>query len=253
MPAKELDKRTDHGAGKPRGKPGQPTALACQAQFLLQFAFQASVRCGDRVLRFGNHQGRDDANAHQAGHGEIRVLPGLCRGNVKRTGAGHEQGHPVAEYVAGGHRSLQQALHRLDAVCVDSDVLGGRPERDQQRKDRERLQVRLWVTRGHPGQAQGNQDLGRQHPGTPLAQPPGQKKDRCPVHHRRPEHLDRVGNAYPTEKTDGGQGQSRIPQPRGQGGKYQQERQPRRKTEQAHGNDPGSAVHRQGGAPVPAA
>ena len=224
--------------------------VALQAQFPAKFVFQVAGRRGDRVIRFGNNQGRYDADAHQAGHGEIRVLPGLGCGDVKRAGAGDQQRHPVAEHVAGGHRPLQQAVHRLDAVSVDSDVLGGRAECDQQREDRDLLQVRLRVAHGHPCKAQGNQELGRQHPGTPFTQPPGQEKNRRPVHHRRPEHLDRVGNAYPTEKTDGGQGQSGIPQPRGQGGKYQQERQPCRKTEKTHGNDAGPAVYRQCFSPV---
>ena len=106
-----------------------------------QFTFQFAGSGGFRMGRLGNDQGCYYAYSHQAGHGEISVLPALGRGNVERAGAGNEQRHPVTEYIAGCHRSLQQPVHGFDAIGIYGYILGRGSERDQQGKDRDKLQL----------------------------------------------------------------------------------------------------------------
>ena len=77
-----------------------------QPHFPLQFTFQLPASLRHRVGGFSYDQGRYYAYAHETGHGEICVLPGLGRGNVECAGAGNEQGHPVAEHIAGRHGPL---------------------------------------------------------------------------------------------------------------------------------------------------
>ena len=52
--------------------------------------------------------------------------------------------------------------------------------------------------------AGGDADLRQQHPAAPLAEQGGEGRDRQPIHHRGPEHLDGIHNAYPAEKTNRG-------------------------------------------------
>ena len=129
--------------------------------------------CGP--LRLADDQGGGDTDKTQCGHGKIGIGPGEPTGDVERPGTRRQQGQPVAEDIGGGHGTLQQAIHRLDAVGIDRHVLGSRTEGHQKRKTDQARQGALRVAERDAGEAHDDAALCKKHPRAAAPQKPVQQ------------------------------------------------------------------------------
>ncbi len=165
-------------------------------------------RAADALLGLGDQQRRQHAHADQCGHGQV----GDCRqpllgGEEQRTGAAPRSGRCGSP--AGRPPTSRPACRcsaDLDAPGVDRDVLRRRGKCDQQR-----AAAAMPRQAASPGRACAS-------PARPAARPscasniqlrrrPSRRvsaRQRQAVDDRRPEELDRVGDANPAEHADGG-------------------------------------------------
>jgi hypothetical protein len=122
-------------------------------------------------------------------------------------------------------------VSRLDAEGVDHDVLGGRSGRHQQRADRHR-ERRRHRSRCREDDRDGEQKLRKHEPAAPPAEPAREPWHVEGVHQRRPEKLDRVGQADEGEQADGAEIDAAVGHPKCQRGARERQRQPGGKAEE---------------------
>ena len=158
--------------------------------------------------------------------------------------------YAIAELIGGRHGALDFARGDLDAVGVDGDVLGRRREGDDQREQGHLGQVLRRIGRRHAEDAQADADHGHEHPAPPLAHGAGQKRQRQAVHYRGPEELDRIGDADPTEETNGAAADVLARQPAGKSGEHHEKRQSGGKAQEEHPGHLGVFVNEERFAPA---
>ena len=203
------------------------------------------------MLRFCHHQRGDHAHQHEAAHDEIGGIPGIVSRNDQGTAPGQDHSQPVAQLVGRRHGALQIIGHGLNAPGIDTDVLRGRREGDQQGSQYQQGQLCPRVVAGHQPQPNKHPDLGEQHPATALSQPVGQKRQSQAIDQRRPGELESVQDRHPGDVADGGAVNSFPAQPHGQSAKHQQQGEPCREPQKKHGQDTGLCVDAKGLAPLP--
>jgi len=153
---------------------------------------------------------------------------------LERAGGGQQHGHAVAGHVGGGERGLVAVLGDLQAVGVDGDVLGRRGEGHGHGEGNQQGEVVARVAQRHAEQADGDQRLREDQPGTALAQRAEQRQAPL-VEHRRPDPFEGVGEADPAGVADGFARHPGLAQPDRQRREHQHRRQPRGEAEQQQG------------------
>ena len=185
-----------------------------------------------------------------SGHRRVRGRPAAVRRDPQRARARHHERDAVAELVGRGHRALHERRRGLDAPRVHGDVLGRGAEGDEQRERRDGAEVSHRVHVRHVGEADRDARLRDQHPAAATAEQATEDRQLQPVHHRRPEDLDRVDDADPGQHADRRPLDARLAQPRRERREDQHERQARGEPEEQHREHAGIAVRADGGEPA---
>ena len=138
-------------------------------------------------------------------------------------GIGAHQGDAVGQRIGGNQQTLfVLRFCDLDAPGIDGDILGGGGQPDHQGAAAQYQNAKAHAHKSHGEQAQRHQALRRQHPAAALAQ---YLQNRNPVHQRRPDELQGIGQANPGQKADSLQAGAFIAQPEAECVCHQQEGQ----------------------------
>ena len=158
-------------------------------------------------------QDRQDTHRHQRGHHGIREIPAVGFGEQQRDCARDDDRDPVAPLIRCRHRALLGNRRRFDAPGVDGNVLRGRREADENRKDRYRAETAGWIGTRHEPEPQHDEPLAHQHPRPAMTQPAGENGDWRPVDERRPEKLEGRDQCDQAEEADHFEGEAGRAQP----------------------------------------
>ncbi len=184
--------------------------------------------------RFGRNERRGQTDPHQhtvqgVGDGPTRMLR-----HDQNDRVGRQQRHAIAELI--GRRQQAKLVivgGGFDAPSVDDDVLRRGRERGGERKAAQQHKAVTGSHQRHRNERGADEELGDRHPAAPPPQPAeGGSIDA--VDDRRPQNLQRVGDAHPRQKPDRGEGGAFIAQPIAQRIADQQERQARGKAQHQH-------------------
>ena len=197
------------------------------------------------MRRLGREQDRDHPQQHRRRHYQIGALPGAvlvtCKTNdlgtrrqPQHASTGPDHGQPVAGLVGGGQRRLPIGIGRFDAKRVERNVLRGRTKGDRERTPDDGLQSDARVIERHRHQPRHHCQLRQQKPTAAPAQPAREQRDRQPVHQRRPDPFEGVGQADPAQVANGGAVNAGLAQPETQRAQHQQQGQPGGKAQQQH-------------------
>ena len=199
--------------------------------------------------RLGREQHGDHPHQHGYGHGQIAHGPALVvvagagrrigalgpGRQAQHTGAGADHGYTVAGLVVGGQHGLPLHRGRFDAERIERNILRGRGKGHQQRQLGQRFHASLGrVVEGHADQAAHDGELGHQQPAAAPAQPARQQRNRQPVHQRRPDPLEAIGQCHPAQEADGGTVDTGLAQTEAQRAQHQQQRQASREAQRQH-------------------
>ena len=152
----------------------------------------------------------------------------------KHSGAGPDHGQAIAGLIGCRQRCLTLAASRLNAKSVQRNVLRCRTDSHRQRAPDDRLQGHTRVIEGHRDQPHHDAQLRQQQPAAPASKPGREQGNRHPVHQRRPDPLEGIGQTHPAQVADGGAVNACFAQPETQGAKHQQQGQTGRKTQRQH-------------------
>ena len=258
--AHEVDEGRYHRAMHPGGQRQQRAVQTFARQPFAGAGFAPHSVLRHRHVRFAYQQRGQHADPHAGRHHQIGKAPRPVfvggvgqvhrRGQPQHAGRGGDHGDAVAALVGGRHRALQPLFHRLDAVGVERDVLGGRGEGHRQRAPGHAFECLGRIGAGHADQRGRDRPLRQQQPGTSAAEQAGEQRQRQPVHQRRPHPFETVGQTYPAEIADGRAVHTGFAQPVGQRTQYQDERKAGRKAEEEHAGDARVRVHLEAGEPA---
>ena len=119
---------------------------------------------------FAHNQNRQGTDPHQGRHHLVRHLPGPEFRQIQGAGTGHQQSQPVTENIGRRQSRLQPFAGNLDAVGINSDILGGRGKGHQQPAQGHHLRCHRGIHMGHQVKPRGDAGLREDNPAPPLAQ-----------------------------------------------------------------------------------
>jgi hypothetical protein len=183
--------------------------------------------------RIGRAQGDHHDQRDQPGHQHIDQRPAHPPGHDQRQRAAHDRGDAIAELIDRREQLHAGLLVRhVDPPGIDRHVLRGRSQRAQ---EREQAKVPM-----------AGPDRWRQAPGRPAPARPGtarssscaaqplQPRQRQPIHQRRPQELERIGQPDPRQHADRRQVDLHFAQPGVERADQQGIGQARREAETQH-------------------
>ncbi|MNN16649.1 hypothetical protein D3C81_1297970 [compost metagenome] len=119
--------------------------------------------------RLAHHQRCEQRRQHHHAEQYVSAGPGFVQvaetcgaepfGKEQGASGGEQRSDSVTGHVACGQRGLALIVGNLQAIGIDSDVLGGRRERDQHGQSDQPRQMLLRVTQAHAHQADHHQRL----------------------------------------------------------------------------------------------
>ena len=186
----------------------------------------------DALFGLADDQRRGDADQTQHRHRDRRAArrqTRRCRARLRRprgwrcdspTG----RSRPLRPVGDSSVASMRNASSAMSCVADEKATSSG--------EDHEPPQVDLRVVVRHREQARHDPDLRQQHPRAPPAEPAREERERHAIDDRRPDELDRVGDADPAHEADRGQADAGLAQPRRQRREDQQEGQPGREAQE---------------------
>ncbi len=150
-----------------------------------------------RLARLLGQEARAHPDHHGRRRGEVGNRPAGELSQEQDQGVGAVEGGAIAQLIGRGHQAqFFGRLGRLDAPGVDDDVLGRGGEGGGDRAGGERADASARPDQGHAGQGRADADLRQHHPAAPPAEP-AEQGHIDPVDHRRPQELERIGQAHP--------------------------------------------------------
>jgi hypothetical protein len=224
------------------------------------------VACGRQRHPHGlaREQHREHAHQHARGHHKVGRAPrrllvkntgrGARRAHWRHLGArgdpqhprpGPDHGQAVTGLVGGSQRALVAHVGRLDAKCVQRNVLRGGCEGHRQRAPHHQRELGARVGHGHAHQRDHDQHLGQQQPAATAPHPAREQGDGEAVNQRCPAPLEAVGQAHPAQVADGGAVQPGLAKAKTQRAQHQQQRQTGGEAQRKHAQAGGLQVHAQ--------
>ena len=198
-----------------------------------------AAQTGVQPMRFGARRiGRGKAGQrhqrHHHRHHHVNMRPAHPRGHDQGQRPPDDGGRAIAKLPQRGQQFQRRIIVRhVDPPCIDDDILrGGGEGRDKGDKG-EIADGETRIGGRQPQKPQCQNDLAQQDPAAPAAHPL-QQRQRHPVHQRRPQEFERIGEANPRQHADGGQLDAHLAQPCVQRADQQRKRQPRRKAQPQH-------------------
>jgi len=130
--------------------------------------------------------------------------------------------------------------------CVDRDILRRRAECDREGEQRRGERRRRGIRRAEQGDRHREQRLRDQRPGAAASETVAEPRYAYEVERRRPQKLQRVGQAYQREEPDRGLVDAALREPIRQRGCGEQQREAARETHQQDRQHPAVEVDRKG-------
>ena len=186
------------------------------------------ARCIGRAQR-DQRDPRDQRRHHRIDH-----RPGQARRKEQCKGPADQRRQPITELIERREQFDRHGfIGDIDPPSIDRDILRRRGQRGNQRDQRKPAQRHHGIGHRQPEQRRDQRDLTGENP--PLAPPqPADSGQGQSIDQRRPQKLERIGQADPRQHADRRHRHMRFAQPGVERADQQRIRQPRGKPERKH-------------------